>query len=83
MEYKLYGSRFSMISNSIELDQSIQQLERMYRALAELRQRVLPQSAANFQVVAEGPIEEIRRLQREIDEYLGIGDAALVESERR
>jgi hypothetical protein len=64
-----------VIASSIELVQSIQQLKRMYRALAELRARVLPHSAANFQVVAEGPIEEIRRLQNEIGEYLGIGDS--------
>lgn len=72
-----------MITSSAQLDQSIQQLERMYRALAELRARVLPQSAANFQVVAEGPIEEIRRLQHEIGEYLGILDENLVHTDAR
>jgi len=27
---------------------------------------------SQFQLFAEGPIEEIRRLRRDIDEYLGI-----------
>ena len=42
------------------------------RALAELRSRILPQNERSFQLLAEGPADEIRKLQREIDEYLGI-----------
>lgn len=61
-----------MIANDLELEQSIQQLERMYRAVAELRSRILPKNERNFQLLAEGPADEIRKLQREIDEYLGI-----------
>jgi len=61
-----------MISGDKEFQKSLQQLERMYRALATLRAEVVPQSAANFQLLAEGPIDEINRLRREIDEYLGI-----------
>lgn len=61
-----------MITNRSGLDQSIQQLARMYRALAELRSRILPQNERNFQLLAEGPADEIRKLQREIDDHLGI-----------
>ena len=61
-----------MIANDLELEQSIQQLERMYWAIAELKSRVRPKNERNFQLLAEGPADEIRKLQREIDEYLGI-----------
>lgn len=59
-----------MIECDEQLDQSIQQLERMYRALAELRSRVLPQSQEWFRLMAEGPVDEIRRLQSDIELYL-------------
>jgi|KBSMisStandDraft_5_1062788.scaffolds.fasta_scaffold762000_2 hypothetical protein len=61
-----------MITNDSELEQTIRQLERMYRAIAELKSRILPQNERNFQLLAEGPADEIRKLQREIEEYLGI-----------
>jgi type II secretory pathway component PulJ len=61
-----------MIANHEQLQQTIQQLERMYRALAELRCRVLPGDPQRFQLMAEGPLEEIRDLQKEIDSYLGL-----------
>jgi hypothetical protein len=59
-----------MIRSDDGLQQSIEQLERMYRVLLEFRRRIAPLNYANYQVFAEGPLEEIRRLQREIDEYL-------------
>lgn len=70
-----------MITSDFELEQSIQQLERMYRAIAELRSRIASANAANFQLLAEGPADEIRRLQREIDEYLGIDSRLAVPAE--
>ena len=65
-----------MIRNDLELNQSIEQLERMYRALAALRSRVQPAGSKQFQLMAEGPVDEIRKLQGEIDEYLGVVVAA-------
>jgi hypothetical protein len=59
-----------MIESELELQQSIEQLERMYRMLLEFRRRIAPLNYKNYEVFAEGPREEIRRLQREIDEYL-------------
>jgi hypothetical protein len=61
-----------MIQNEAELAQSMEQMERMYRALARLRSEVAPVSDAKFRLLAEGPIDEIRKLRREIDDYLGI-----------
>jgi hypothetical protein len=59
-----------MIESDLELKQSIEQLERMYRVLLEFRRRILPLNYKNYQVFAEGPLEEIKRLQHDIDEYL-------------
>ncbi|MEK6261144.1 MAG: hypothetical protein AABP62_21300 [Planctomycetota bacterium] len=60
-----------MITNDAELSQSMEQLERMYRALAALRRDVYPVSPQQFALLAEGPEEEIRRLQEAIDIYTG------------
>jgi hypothetical protein len=65
-----------MIESDKQLDQCIEQLDHMYRVLAELRSRVLPVSQERFQLMAEGPVDEIRRLQSEIESYL---DMELVE----
>jgi hypothetical protein len=56
------------------LDQSIEQLERMYRVLAELKSRVEEADPNRFQIMAEGPADEIRRLQADIDSYLGVAE---------
>lgn len=68
-----------MIENEAGFRQSIEQLERMYRVVAELRSRMGETNPAQFQLFAEGPIEEIRRLRRDIDAYLGITQEALAE----
>jgi len=69
-----------MIESDVELQQSIEQLERMYRVLLEFRRRIAPLNYKNYEVFAEGPLEEIRRLQRDIDEYLTRDKAVAVNS---
>ena len=66
-----------MIKSDAGLEQSIEQLERMYRVVRELRSRMGTTNPAQFQLFAEGPIEEIRRLRHDIDEYLGIQEPAV------
>jgi hypothetical protein len=44
-----------MIADERQLNQAIEQLARMYRALAALREQVLPHSRAQFALMAEGP----------------------------
>lgn len=61
-----------MIASDREFHQAIEQMDRMYRALAALKARQPPVDAAQFNVLAEGPIDEIRRLQADIDVYLGV-----------
>ena len=47
----------------------------MYEAIISLKRDIAPQNFKNYLIFAEGPIEEIRRLKNEIDEYLGINEA--------
>lgn len=61
-----------MISNDAQLNQALEQLGRMYRALADLRKDILPLNVRNFAVMAEGPVDEIRKLQKEINAYTGM-----------
>ncbi|HEY2589078.1 MAG TPA: hypothetical protein VGI81_25265 [Tepidisphaeraceae bacterium] len=61
-----------MIQNDEQLLTVKQQLERVESALHSLKQRLLPQSEATFRLMAEGYIDQIAALRREIDEYLGI-----------
>lgn len=61
-----------MITSEQEFNQTIEQLERMYRALAALRSRRESMSDQQFRLMTEGPQEELRRLQTELESYLDI-----------
>ena len=50
-----------MISNDTELRQTLEQMERMYRALAALRREVSPVNPRQFALLAEGPVDLISR----------------------
>jgi len=49
------------------LIQTMDQLERMSEALSSLRRELLPGQPKKFAILAEGPLEEMRRLQSEIE----------------
>lgn len=49
------------------LIQTMEQLERMNEALAALRRELLPAQPKKFAILAEGPLEEMRRLQTEVE----------------
>ena len=49
------------------LTQTVEQLESMNGALAALRRDLLPGQPKKFAILAEGPLEEIRRLRDEIE----------------
>ena len=49
------------------LTQTMDQLERMNEALTALRRELLPGQPKKFAILAEGPLEEMRRLQAEIE----------------
>ncbi len=56
--------------NDVEgvLTQTVEQLELMSEALAGLRRELLPGQPRKFAILAEGPLEEMRRLQVEIEQ---------------
>ena len=60
-----------MIETNEQLAQAIEMIEGMYRALDSMRADILPKNARNFGIFAEGPLDEIYKLQAEIDDYIG------------
>ena len=61
------------------LNQTVEQLELMNHALGELRRELLPGQPKKFAILAEGPLEEMRRLQAEIEQLtaeIAVGSAA-------
>jgi hypothetical protein len=57
-----------MTNKEAILDQTVEQLELMSKALATLRREHLPSQPKTFAILAESPLEEIRRLQAEIEQ---------------
>jgi hypothetical protein len=60
------------ITTQDQMQQALEQLSRVYAALAALRREVSPANPRNFATLAEGHLDEIRRLQQELDEYAGV-----------
>ena len=59
-----------VIENTDQLVQANEQIGRMQRVLESYRHGILPKNRRNFAVFAEGPLDEIRQLQAELDEYV-------------
>lgn len=61
-----------MIENDAQLQQACEAIADLYRVLASYRARVLPANQRNYALLAQGPLEEIRKIQADIDAYLGL-----------
>jgi len=59
-----------MIETPEQLYQAIEQMGRMQRILESYRNQILTQNPRNFAILAEGPLEQIRQLQAQIDQYV-------------
>ena len=59
-----------MIETAEQLYQAIEQMGRMQRILESYRNEVLGKNPRNFAVLAEGPLEQMRQLQKQIDDCL-------------
>jgi len=59
-----------MIETSDQLYQAIEQMARMQRILESYRNEILTKNPRNFALLAEGPLEQLRQLQQQIDEYI-------------
>src|SRR5690349_1038945 len=64
-----------MINTEAGMQQNLELIHGMYQAIAALKRDIAPKNFTNYLILAEGPIEEIRRLRTEIEEYLGITGA--------
>ena len=60
-----------MIETEAQFEQAIGQIERLYEGLDALRGDILHRNPRNFAILAEGPLDEIHKLQSEIDRYVG------------
>jgi hypothetical protein len=61
-----------MIQNESQLRQAIEQMESLCRAIDALRADVFPKNPRNFAILAEGPLDQIRQLQSQVDEYVRV-----------
>jgi hypothetical protein len=59
-----------MIENPEQAAQAIEQMGRMQRILESYRSEILARNPRNFALVAEGPLEQLRQLQVQLEEYL-------------
>ena len=59
-----------MIINEAQLQQVIEQIQTLCRAIDSLRADIFPKNPKNFAIMAEGPVDEIRKLQADIDAYI-------------
>ncbi len=72
-----------MISNDGQLRQALEAMGCLYRAMASLRKEVLPKSRQWFKLMAEGPVDEIRKIQAEIDAYTGMDQVVIDDEDAR
>ena len=59
-----------MIETAEQLYQAIEQMGRMQRILESYRNELLAKNPRNFAVLAEGPLEQLRQLQKQVDDYI-------------
>lgn len=59
-----------MIHNEAQLHQALEQIQGLCRAIDSLREDIFPKNPKNFAILAEGPVDEIRKLQADIDAYI-------------
>jgi hypothetical protein len=59
-----------MINTDAQLQQAIEQIQGLCRAIDSLRVDIFPKNPKNFAILAEGPVDEIRKLQADIDAYI-------------
>ena len=69
-----------MIETDEQLYQDWEALGDLYRALASYRSKILPANPRNYAIISQGPQDQIRRIQAEIDQYLGLREQAAAEA---
>ena len=59
-----------MIEDANQLRVTMQQMQRLLWALADLKEQVLSQDPKLFATMAEAPLEDLDRLRQEIESFL-------------
>ena len=59
-----------MIENEAQLRQAIEQIEGLCRAVDRLRAEIFSKNPRSFAILAEGPLDEIGKLQMDIAAYI-------------
>jgi hypothetical protein len=59
-----------MIQNEAQLQQALEQIENLCRAIQALRADLFLKNPRNFAILAEGPMDEIRKLQTLVEDYI-------------
>jgi hypothetical protein len=61
-----------MIANDEQFDVVREQIGRLERALQSLAREVRPKNPRQFEILAQGYVDQLATLRAEVDEYLGI-----------
>ena len=59
-----------MIQSESQLRQALEQIQNLCAAVDSLRADLFSKNSRNFAIMAEGPLEQIRQLQAQVDEYV-------------
>ena len=59
-----------MIQNEAQPRQALEQIQSLCAAVDGLRAEVFPKHLRNFAPLAEGPLDQIRQLQAQMDEHV-------------
>jgi hypothetical protein len=59
-----------MIADVDRIRVTMQQMDRVLRALEDLRLTILPKNPQLFASMAEAPLDDLKRLRSEINEYV-------------
>jgi hypothetical protein len=59
-----------MIEDANQLRVTMQQMQRLLWALADLKEQVLSQDPKLFATMAEAPLEDLDRLRQEVESFL-------------
>jgi len=58
-----------MIKTVEQVAQAIERMGRMQKILESYRIEILPKNPRNFALLAAGPLEQLRQLQMQLEEY--------------
>ena len=59
-----------MITSVEQFVQTLEQMGRMQRLVDSYRVKTMPQSPRNFLLYASGPLEQMRQLQEQVNEFM-------------